>query len=220
MKKFAMILAASGLALAACSNDNASETEPNEETVGTEEVATDTQETKETDSAEEGDGVNVDKGLFNVEVTIPSSFFEGEDPEQVAANAEADNVEEATVNDDGSITYKMSKAQHKEMMEELATSIEEAKNEITESGDFPSIQAIEASSNYDSFTVNVDHEAYENSFDGFATITLGVIGSFYQLYNGADSDNYEVTIDIKDAESGEVVNTISYPEALEEMGEE
>lgn len=220
MKKFAMILAASGLALAACSSDNASETESNEETVGTEEVTTETQETEETDSAEEGDGVNVDKGLFNVEVTIPSSFFEGEDPEQVAANAEADNVEEATVNDDGSITYKMSKVQHKEMMEELATSIDEAKNDITESGDFPSIQSIETSGNYDNFTVNVDHEAYENSFDGFATITLGVIGSFYQLYNGADSDNYEVTIDIKDAESGEVVNTISYPEALEEMGEE
>ena len=114
----------------------------------------------------------------------------------------------------------MSKVQHKEMMEELAISIEEAKNDITESSDFPSIQSIEASSNYDSFTVNVDYEAYENSFDGFATITLGVIGSFYQLYNGADSDNYEVTIDIKDAETGEVVHTISYPEALEELGEE
>ncbi|WP_084242872.1 hypothetical protein [Planomicrobium okeanokoites] len=214
MKKFAMILAASGLVLAACSGDNASETEPKEETVNTEEAA------QESETAEEGEGVNVDKGLFNVEVTVPASFFEGEDLEQVAADAEAEGIEEATVNDDGSITYKMSKAQHKELMEELATSVEEAKNEITESGDFPSIQSIETSNNYDDFTVNVDREAYENSFDGFATMTLGMIGSFYQVYDGADADNFEVVIEMADAETGEVFDTITYPEALEEMGEE
>lgn len=220
MRKFAMILAASGLALAACSGDNASETEPKEETVNTEEAAQESETAEETESTEEGEGVNVDKGLFNVEVTIPPSFFEGEDPEEVAANAEAENVEEATVNEDGSITYKMSKAQHKELMAELAKSVEEAKNEITESGDFPSIQSIETSDNYDNFTVNVDREAYENSFDGFATMTLGMIGSFYQVYDGADADNFEVVIEMADAETGEVFDTITYPEALEEMGEE
>lgn len=214
MKKLTMILAASGLALAACSSDNASETEQKEETVNTEEVA------QESEAAEEGEGIDVDKGLFNVEITIPASFFEGEDLEQVAADAEAEGIEEATVNDDGSLTYKMSKAQHKKMMDELATSMEEAKSEITESGDYPSIQSIEASKNYDSFTVNVEREAYENSFDGFATMTLGMISSFYQLYDGANIDDYEVVIEMKDAETGEVFNTISYPEALEEMGEE
>lgn len=218
MKKFAMILAASGLALAACSSDSEPKTEPIEETGSAEEMLPDSGD--EAESTEEGGGVNVEKGLFDVEVTIPPSFFEGEDAEQVAANAEAENVEEATVNDDGSITYKMSKIQHKEMIAELSTSIEEAKNDITDSGDYPSIQSIEASDNYDNFTVNVDREAYENSFDGFATMTLGLIGSFYQLYDGADADNYEVTIEITDAETGEVFNTIAYPEALEQMGEE
>lgn len=220
MKKFAMMLAASGLALAACSSDNTSETEQEEKTGNTEEVAQESKTTEETEASKEGEGVNVDKGLFNVEVTIPASFFEGEDLEQVAANAEAENVKEAKVNEDGSITYKMSKAQHKEMMAELETSIEDAKNDITESGDYPSIQSIEASKNYDKFTVSVEREAFENSFDGFATMTLGIIGSFYQLYDGAKADNYEVVIELKDAESGEVFNTITYPEALEEMGEE
>ncbi|AUD13073.1 MULTISPECIES: hypothetical protein [unclassified Planococcus (in: firmicutes)] len=218
MKKFAAIIAASGLALAACSSDSEPETEPVEETDGAADTMTDTQDAEETESDEEGGGVSVDEGLFNVEVTIPSSFFEGEDPEQVAANV--DNAEEAIVNEDGSITYKMSKAQHEEMMEEVATSVEEATATITESGDYPSIQAIETSDNYDHFIVQVDREAYENSFDGFATMTLGVVGSLYQLFNGEDPDSYEVTIEMEDVESGEVFNTITYPEALEEMGEE
>lgn len=218
MKKFATIIFASGLALAACSSDSEPETEPVEETDGAAGTMTDTQDTEDAETDEEGGGISVDEGLFDVEVTIPSSFFEGEDPEQVAANV--DNAEEATVNDDGSITYKMSKAQHEEMMQEVATSVEEATTTITESGDYPSIQAIETSDNYDHFTVQVDREAYENSFDGFATMTLGVVGSLYQLFNGEDPDSYEVVIEMEDAESGEVFNTITYPEALEEMGEE
>ncbi|OED31981.1 hypothetical protein BHE17_04685 [Planococcus maritimus] len=181
---------------------------------------TDTQESEDTESSEDSQGVSVDQGLFDVEVTIPAGFFEGEDPEQVAAEAEQEGIEKVTVNDDGSVTYKMSKAQHKEMMAELATSVEEAKTDILESGDFPSIQSIETSDNYDRFTVNVDRESYEGSFDGFATITLGLVGSFYQLYDGADPDNYEVTLEMTDAETGEVFDTIVYPDALEEMGEE
>lgn len=220
MKKFATIIFASGLALAACSSDNEPETEPIEESGSAEDAMTDTQESEDTESGEDSQGVSVDQGLFDVEVTIPAGFFEGEDPEQVAAEAEQEGIEKVTVNDDGSVTYKMSKAQHKEMMAELATSVEEAKTDILESGDFPSIQSIETSDNYDRFTVNVDREAYEGSFDGFATITLGLVGSFYQLYDGADPDNYEVTLEMTDAETGEVFDTIVYPDALEEMGEE
>ncbi|WP_084632725.1 hypothetical protein [Planococcus plakortidis] len=220
MKKFAAIIAASGLALAACSSDSEPETEPVEETDGAADTMTETQDAdaEEAESDEEGGSVSVDEGLFDVEVTIPSSFFEGEDPEQVAANV--DNAEEAIVNDDGSITYKMSKAQHEEMMEEVATSVKEATTTITESGDYPSIQAIETSDNYDQFIVQVDREAYENSFDGIATMTLGVVGSLYQLFNGEDPDSYKVIVEMEDAESGEVFNTTTYPEALEEMGEE
>ncbi|MBT2584223.1 hypothetical protein [Planococcus sp. ISL-109] len=219
MKKFGLILAASGLALAACSSDSEpdTETETVEDAGSAKETMTDAEESEDGESAKEG-GISVDEGLFDVEVTIPPAFFDGEDPEQIAANV--DNAEQATVNDDGSITYKMSKSQHEEMMAEVATTVEEAKDSITESGDFASIQAIETSDNYDRFTVQVDREAYENSFDGFATITLGVVGSLYQLFSGEDPDSYEVNIDMEDAETGEVFNTITYPEALEEMGEE
>ena len=220
MKKFAMILAASGLALAACSSGDEPTTETNEEAESAAEVMADTDEAEETESTEEGDGVNVDKGLFNVEVTIPPSFFEGEDPEQIAADSEAEDMGEATVNDDGSITYKMSKGQHDEMIQELASGIDDAQNGIVESGDYPSIQSIEASNNYDHFTVQVDYEAYENSFDGFATMTLGMMGSLYQIFDGADADSYEVNIDMEDVETGEVFNTITYPDVLDEMGEE
>ncbi|MEZ0481171.1 hypothetical protein [Planococcus sp. SSTMD024] len=218
MKNFATIIAASGLALTACSTDREPQTEPFKESGSARDTMTETQDTEEPPSEEEKGGVSVNEGLFNVEVTIPSAFFEGQDPEQIAADV--DTAEQATVHDDGSITYKISKDQHDDMMQEVAASVEEASTAITESGDYPSIQAIETSDNYDQFTVQVDREAYENSFDGIATMTLGVVGSLYQLFDGNAPDSYEVVIDMEDAKSGEVFNTITYPEALEEMGEE
>lgn len=199
--------------LGACSNEE----EAKEETPKAEETS-DNSQAEAGEEKEEG-GVDVDKGLFNVEVTLPASFFEGEDMESVAANAEAEGVGEATVNEDGSVTYKMSKSKHTEMMDEMAKSVEESKKEIVDSGDFPSVQAIENNKDYSKFTVSVDREAFENSLDGFVTMSIGLVGCYYQAFDGTDPEDLHVEIDLKDAATGEVYNTIVYPEVIEEMGE-
>ena len=202
--------------MGACSSDDET-TETPADSTDTTETAENAEETATEET--EGEKVAVDKGLFSVEVTLPASFFEGEDMEQVVANAEEEGMGEATVNDDGSVTYKMSKSQHKDMMEGMATGIEEAKADMVESGDYPSIQAVESSKNYDQFTLKVDREGYENSFDGFATMTLGFGGSYYQAFDGKSPEDLHLEIVVEDAATGEVIDTIVYPDVLEEMGE-
>lgn len=216
MKKLIALLAMLALLLAACGNEK---TTSEIEVMNESQTASGSTEGEAEESEEEG-GVNVDKGLFSVEVTLPASFFEGEDVAETVANAEKNGFGEATVNDDGSVTYKMSKNKHKEMMAELATSVEETKTELVESGDFPSIKSVETNKDYTSFTINVDRAAYENSFDAFATMSVGVVGSYYQAFNGVKAENMEVLIEVKDVDTGEVINSVVYPEALENMGEE
>lgn len=215
MKKLLVLLAMLALLLAACGNE---ETTTAKDETKESQTASETTEGEEEES-EEG-GVNVDKGLSSVEVTLPASFFEGEDVAETVANAEENGFGEATVNDDGSVTYKMSKSKHKEMMAELAASVEETKTELVESGDFPSIKSVETNKDYTSFTINVDRAAYENSFDAFATMSVGVVGSYYQAFNGVKAEDMEVLIEVKDVDTGEVINSVIYPEALENMGEE
>ena len=153
-------------------------------------------------------------------MTLPAAFFEGEDMNEVVAKAKEEGYGEAKVNDDGSVTYKMSKSKHKEMMAELATSVEETKTDLVESGDFPSIKSVETNKDYTNFSINVDRAAYENSFDFFATMSAGMVGSFYQAFNGVKAEDMEVLIEVKDADTGEVIDSVVYPEALENMGEE
>ena len=170
----------------------------------------------ETEEQGKGDNVEVDKGLLNVEITIPASMLEDENTEEEIASAKEQGVKEVTENEDGSLTYKMSKSVHKEMMKEITTTIDETVEETKNSEDYVSIKDITHNDSFTKFTMVVDQEAYENSLDGFATLTLGMSGMIYQMYDGADPEKYTVTIALKDEESGEVFDEILYPEALEE----
>lgn len=168
-----------------------------------------------TDQEQTNEGVEVDKGLLNVEVTLPASMFEGEDVDASIAEVEKEGVK-ATKNEDGSVTYKMSKSKHKEMMQELETGIIESVEDMKNNTDFVSIQEITYNNSFSEFTMVVDKEAYENSMDAFAIFGLGLSGMYYQLFNGAGEDDYRVKIMVKDQATDEVFEEVVYPDDLEE----
>lgn len=164
---------------------------------------------------EENQSVDVDKGLLSVKLTIPASMFEGEDIDKVIDEAKKEGIK-VTKNNDGSLTYKMSKAKHKEMMKEMKANIAKSVEETKKSDDYTSIKDITYNDNFSEFTLVVDKAKYENSMDGFAAIGLGMSGMMYQLYNGVDPDKYKVTINIKDQATNKVFDTLVYPDDLED----
>lgn len=186
------------LLLAACSSDNGESKEEAE---------------KDTD---QNGKVEVDKGLLSVEINLPASFFEGEDIDEVIAEAKEEGAAEVTKNEDGSLTYKMSKSKHKEMMTDMKESLLEYVDELTTSEDYPSIKEVTYQKSFKEFTVVVEKEAFENGFDGFAALGLGMSGLYYQLFNGANMEESKVTIHLEDEVTGEVFSSIVYPDALEE----
>jgi len=166
---------------------------------------------------ESGGELEVDKGILSVEVTIPATFMEGEDIDNVVAEAKKDGIKDVTKNEDGSVTYKMSKAEHKKLMKEMKTNVTTYVDEIINDDDFASIQDIKHNGSFSEFTVVVDKAAYENSFDGFATLGLAMSGMYYQAFDGTNADKLNVTVHSKDASTGEVFGTTVYPDALEEL---
>ncbi|MDZ5712617.1 hypothetical protein [Jeotgalibacillus haloalkalitolerans] len=204
MKKFSyLLLLISMLALAACSSE--------EDTSNGSGTAEDSKENKEEQSVE------VDKGLLNVELTLPASMFEGQDIDQLIAEAKEDGAKDVTKNDDGSLTYKMSKSDHKEMMQEIEAGMEESLNELITGEDFVSIKDISHNDSFDEFTVTVEKEAFENSFDGFGILTLGMTGMIYQVYDGEDIDSAKVTVSIVDEATGEEFDKYVYPDDMEDI---
>ncbi|WP_245975350.1 hypothetical protein [Oceanobacillus chungangensis] len=211
MKKLLFILISIVFVLAACSGNEETKDSSSKDKAGDHIETTDSN-----DSSKDEESLNVDKGLLNVEVTIPASFFEGEDLDQVIADAKESGIKEVTENSDGSITYKMSKSQHKDMIKELGDELNSTMEELVNSEDFVSIQDVTANKSFSEFTMSVDQEAFENSFDGMAALTLAFSGMIYQLFDGANPDDYEVTILVKNADNGEIFDTLIYPQDLME----
>lgn len=136
--------------------------------------------------------VDVDAGLFNVTITVPADFLdEGVTQENLDEQAKEKGFKSITLNDDGSATYVMTKAQHEEMMDGIRQSIDGSLLEMASSEDYPSVVSIDANEDYTEYkiTVNAEEVGLQESF---LVLSLYVFGGMYHVFNGTEPGNINV----------------------------
>lgn len=218
MKKLTFLFFSSLLIfiLAACGGDKETTGENNSGTEQTE---------QKTDQVNEGsagkDGKEEQKGKTDeekeeqstVDITIPAEMFESDevDPDTIMEDMKAQGVTKVVENSDGSLTIKMSKEKHEQIMKDMRAEIRNTIDEIKASQDYPSIKNITFNESFSEFNLMVNKEAYEDSFDGFVSITFGLSGMLYQFYDGKDMDDIQVTINVMDDSNGDLIETFAYP---------
>lgn len=216
-KIIALIMAfAMLLSLCACGGETEAPAEP---VPGSEAPAAPGKRDEESDAPAQS--IEVDEKLFNVELTIPASFFEDETEEDIKANAEEQGIKKCVINDDGSVTYTMSKDKQAELLEEMKTSAQESFASLLEGEEaVASFVDIQYNDDLSEFNITVnDHYSVWDAFYGF---TFYLVGAYYQIFDGADPDTLDVIVNFVD-ESGEVKDTMSYREFMdnsEATGEE
>ena len=175
------------------------------------------EEKKETNNAsnneEQSSAIDVDKGLLNVEVTIPPDFLGESTEEEIRADAKEQGIKEVTFNDDGSVTYKMSKSDHKKIVKEMAVELDKSLEEMSSSGDFPSIQKVTANKDYTQFDLTVNRAEFENGMDSFAVLGLMLGSTYYQMFAGKAVDDIELVVNYIDVDTGEVFETADLTES-------
>ena len=72
-----------------------------------------------------------------VTVTLPASMVELEDAEALTKEAREKGIKKVVINSDGSVTYKMSRSVHRQLMQELRQDFNEAVEDLKSGGDFP-----------------------------------------------------------------------------------
>lgn len=222
MRKTALLIATALLtaALTACSGNGgtsatggstaSNETSNAEQQTEAASATTTEDKARNAGQASTGDsGIDVDKGLLNVEITIPAESaeyygFNFESQEDADAYAKEQGFKSATLGDDGSVTIVMSKSQHKKTMEGLSKTIDEALQEMIGSEDYPNITAVEHNDNYTSFTVTTKSE--ELGFnESFSVLSFYIYGGMYNSFNGTPADN--IHVDFINEASGEVIDS-------------
>ena len=140
-------------------------------------------------------------GLFNVALTIPAEYVEGTTQKELNKQAKEGTFKSATLNKDGSVTYVMSKSQHKEMLNTLKDSIADELNKIPNSTDYPNVTKVEANDDYTKFTVTT--ASTELSFEEqFLNIQLYIYGGMYNAFNNLSP---VISVDYVNADSGATI---------------
>ena len=161
MKRTLALLLALVMTVSLCACGGGSETPKQDAGTTNSQVESTGQTNKEASSDKGEGGIEVDEGLLSVEITMPATFFEEETEESIKASAAENGFNSCTVNEDGSVTYKMSKAKHKEMLAEMKTSVDESIAEMINGEEaVESFMKIEYADDLSKFDVYVDPAVY------------------------------------------------------------
>ncbi|WP_281657679.1 hypothetical protein [Halobacillus sp. Cin3] len=152
-----------------------------------------------------------------VEVNLPAYLFQRQTSEDVIEGVEGEVS--ITANENGSYSYKMSNSTREEIMKEIKTNLPETIEELKTSRDlnYASLQKITYNDSLTDFTMVVEKERYVNSLDSSASFSLGMAGMMYQLFNGANPNEYSVSVQVKDEASVGVFDEIVFPDKMEQQ---
>lgn len=141
-----------------------------------------------------------------VEVTLPASLVENYDTSNLESMVEQEGIEAATKNEDGSITWVMTKQKHDELMKTMRESFDSSLAEMVASDDYPTFVDIQHNDNYSEFTIKVDADKLGVK-ESFSTLAFYMVGGFYNTFNGAPVDN--VTVTFVNNNTGEVISSVN-----------
>ena len=206
-KKLITLLLTSALTLSGCGGaDTPAANTPSETGAPAVETPEDNVSEEDSEDLSELDSlgdVEVEQQLFDVTITIPANYIESSSQEDLDEAAKEYGYK-VTLNEDGSATYVMTKSQHKEMMEELTSSIQESLNSMAESEEYPNITSVTAHSDFTEFTVTTKNSKPDLA-ESFSVMAFYMYGGMYNIFNGTEVDN--IHVDFVNADSGEIISS-------------
>jgi len=164
---------------------------------------------EEVSSSEEEGKIQSKENLLSVEITLPKDYLGDTEitQEDVDKTASDEGFDKATLNEDGSVTYKMSKKKHKEVLEEMKKTTQESCDEMI-NGENPieSYEKIVFNDDLTIFSVYVDSGKFSD-LDTLSAISFYISGGYYQVFNCVPDEDIDVEVDFIDSKTDKVLNT-------------
>lgn len=209
MKRLVALTAAAVLALslAACSTAPSTADTPAETPAPTAAPTTepDSSLQEAADVISTAEQIEVEDGLFDVTLTLPADYASDITAEEIAQQVADGKVHTGVLNDDGSVTYTMSKAQHAALLESVAAQLRSTLDDMIGSADYPNLTAIETNDDFTDFTVyTTTQPGAVGLSDEMSVLIYYTCGKMYGIVSGQEPDN--IHVDILNAESGELVS--------------
>ena len=125
--------------------------------------------------------VQVENGVMTVSLNVPADLAKNIRQETIDAGI-GTQYQAAFRNQDGSITYKMTKEQHQAMLEQLAVSFDNSLQEMIDDEKY-TISNITRNNDFTVFDISLDG-AEPSVSDSFAAFSVYMYGELYGVFNG------------------------------------
>lgn len=134
------------------------------------------------DELESLGNIKTENGILTVTITVPADFV-GDDVTQAELDDDTgDKYLSAKLNEDGSATYKITKKQHKAMLDEMVKELDESLQEMIDSVDY-AVTDIKHNADYSQFDVTLSTEEV-GLVESFMAIAFYVYGGIYGIFSG------------------------------------
>lgn len=188
MKKILLILLVLSMFItfAGCSSNDSSDVETSSPLES--ETVEDSLREDEDELSAIGD-VEVENGILTVSITLPASLVKDVTQEDLD-NDTSGTYQSAKLNDDGSVTMKLTKTQYKEMLASISQELDACIKEISESDDY-NIDKVEHNDDFSKFDVTLSTDEV-GLYDSIASLAFYMYGGMYQIFKGSKSANVVV----------------------------
>lgn len=152
------------------------------------------------------DGVSKSEGLFNVTITYPADWVGESTQSDLDQEVEESNggIKSATLNEDGTATYVMSKAYQDKLLQDISDNITEDLNALVGSDDYPSFTAVETNSDFTQFTITTTSSELDLN-EAFSVMLFYMYSGLYSVVSGEPVEN--VHVDFVNADTGEIIES-------------
>ena len=188
---------------ATAANTTTESTEKSIEQVGSE-MADEALSDITTEVNDAANNIDSDKHLLSIEVTLPASVDDITDEEIEDLRTDEGYIS-ITRNDDGSITYVMTKNKQKELLDKLENRFADFADSIPGSEDYPNVTKLEVNSDFSKFTTTTTAQS-KDEISLSETMLAAVFYSFGGAYRGyACESDTSVTVDYVCDSTGEII---------------
>lgn len=141
------------------------------------------------DELEKLGGVYNEKGTKFAYITMPADFSSGATQELLDATS-GEMYTAARLNEDGSITYKLTKKQHKGMLDDFQGVIDDSIKEMLDNSSL-AYTDIKPGKGYSVFDVTLSNEELGDA-EMIMNTAFFIYGELYGIFNGHSEDNITV----------------------------
>ena len=148
--------------------------------------------------------VDVKYEVGKVKMTIPSEFVLSTTQEDADTEAEENGYDSAGLNNDGSITYVMSKDKYRETLSNIEKEIDSSLDDMVRSYDLPDVTIISVNGIYTDYTITTKNAVTDDT-DAESVISFYEKSCKYAAYSGAIINN--IHIDFVNEETGRIIDS-------------